>query len=145
MDNAAKPTHNLMGSEVVEGYACKPQKLDPNKPIMYYHAIVYVCSDERCAKAGGEEKAAWLRDVVKDMGLHTGKQRIKVSRSLCQGACRFRQVVQINAPAPNDKLWLKHTHTFDRETWVEILRAIRDNKAITENRIEMRVYKEQGL
>ena len=140
MANKSTPTHNLMGSEVVEGYACKPKKLDPDKPIMYYDAIVYICTDERCAKAGGEEKVAWLREVVKEMGLHTGEQRIKISRSLCQGACRFRQVAQINAPAPNDKVWLKHTHRFDKERWVAILSAIRDQKAIAEDRIALRVY-----
>jgi len=134
------PKINLMGSEVVEGYECKPKKLDPNKPIMFYKSIVYICSDERCAKAGSFEKAAELREIVKEMGLEKGKNRIKISRSFCQGACRFRQVAQVNSTSPNDKLWLKHTHKFETKDWIELFEALRDDKEFKKNKIDMKLY-----
>jgi len=131
---------NLMGSEVVEGFACKPKKLDPNKPIMFYKSIVYVCSDERCAKAGKVDKASELREIVKELGLEKGKDRIKISRSLCQGACRFRQVAQINSDFPNQKVWLKHTHNFKKEDWKEIFLKLKNDEKLDKNLIDMKVY-----
>ncbi len=131
---------NLMGSEVVEGFECKPKKLDPNKPIMFYKAIVYVCSDERCAKAGKKERAKELREIVKELGLQKGKNRIKISRSLCQGACRFRQVVQINSDSPNQKLWLKHTQKLSREDWRELFLKLSRDEKVDKNLIDMKVY-----
>ena len=134
------PKTNIMGSEVVEGYECKPKKLDPNKPIMFYKSLVYVCCDARCTKKGSKDKAKDLREIVKQMGLEKGKNRIKVSRSLCQGACRFAQVAQINSPSPNTKLWLKHTHNFKKSDWVELFEALRDDKEYNKNKIDMKVY-----
>jgi cobalt-precorrin 5A hydrolase len=131
---------NLMGSEVVEGFKCKPKKLNPNKPIMFYKAIVYICSDKRCAKVGSFEKARELREIVKEMGLEKGKNRIKISRSFCQGTCRFRQVAQINSISPNDKLWLKHTHKFEKKDWIELFEALRDDKEFKKNKIDMKLY-----
>ncbi len=132
---------NLMGSEVVEGFACKPKKLDPNKPIMFYKAIVYICSDERCAKAsGGLDRAKELREIVKELGLAKGKNRIKVTRNLCQGACRFRQVAQINSDYPNQKVWLKHTHKFTKDEWREIFLSLANDKKIQKSLIDMKVY-----
>jgi len=138
--SSTRKRFNLMGSEVEEGYACKPKKPDPNKPIMFYKAIVYVCCGERCAKAGGEDKAAKLREIVRDLGLHKGEKRIKISRTFCQGACRFRLVAQINSDAPNQKLWLKRTHRFSEEEWREIFRDLAEDRKIEQNLIEMRVY-----
>ena len=131
---------NLMGSEVVEGFKCKPKKLNPNKPIMFYKAIVYICSDKRCAKVGSFEKARELREIVKEMGLEKGKNRIKISRSFCQGTCRFRQVAQINSISPNDKLWLKHTHKFEKKDWIELFEALRDDREFKKNKIDMKLY-----
>ena len=131
---------NLMGSEVVEGFECKPKKLDPNKPIMFYKAIVYICTDERCAKAGKVDKASELREIVKELGLEKGKYRIKISRSLCQGACRFRQVVQINSDFPNQKIWLKHTHNFTKEDWKELFLKLKNDEKLDKNLIDMKVY-----
>ena len=131
---------NLMGSEVVDGFVCKPKKLDPNKPIMFYKAIVYVCSDKRCSKAGKVDKGAELREIIKEMGFQKGKNRIKISRSFCQGACRFRQVVQINSDTPNQKLWLKYTHKFTKEDWRDIFLKLVYDKKVDKNLIEMKIY-----
>ena len=86
---------NTMGSEVVDGFECKPKILDPNKPIMHYKNIVHVCVDKRCAAQGSSKKADELRELLKDMNLDTGYERMKVSKSFCYGACRYKQVANI--------------------------------------------------
>ena len=88
--------YNLMGSEVVDGFACKPKKLDPNKPIMHFKTHVFVCDDERCGGAHKSEHFADdLRSTLKEINLHKGANRIKISRTNCFGACRFRGVANI--------------------------------------------------
>ena len=138
---------NIMGSEVVEGFECKPKVLDPNKPIMHYKTLIYVCEDERCSKAAGNDKAKELRNILKDINLETGKNRIKVSRSMCQGACRFRQVMQINENTkangyePNNGIWLKNTHKYSRKQYEELFIALSLNKSLDEfSSIDMKVY-----
>ncbi|MCK5293139.1 MAG: (2Fe-2S) ferredoxin domain-containing protein [Arcobacteraceae bacterium] len=138
---------NIMGSEVVDGFECKPKVLDSNKPIMHYKTLIYVCEDERCSKASGVDKAKELREILKDINIETGKNRIKVSRSMCQGACRFRQVMQINENTkangyePNNGIWLKHTHKFTREEYEELFLALSLNKSLDNfSSIDMKVY-----
>ena len=138
---------NLMGSEVVDGFECKPKKLEPNKPIMHYKTIIYVCEDERCKGAAKTDKAKELRDIIKDMELHKGKNRIKISRSMCQGACRFRQVMQINENTnangyePNNGVWLKHTHRYKLEDYKKLFFALSSNQNLKEfKKIDMKIY-----
>jgi len=142
---------NEMGSEVVEGYTCKPKDFDPNRPIMHYKTLLLLCDDERCAKAGKIDKATHLREMLKEMGLNKGKNRIKISRTGCYGACRFRQVCQItentqaNGNAKNNALWLKHTHTFSDEQWRELFTMLSQDKVLldelsSEFFIPMKVY-----
>lgn len=138
---------NIMGSEVVDGFECKPKNLDPNKPIMHYKTLIYVCEDERCAKASGKDKAKELRDILKDINLETGKNRIKISRSMCQGACRFRQVMQINENTKangyesNNGIWLKHTHRYTKQQYEELFIALSLNKGLEKfPSIDMKVY-----
>ena len=143
---------NEMGSEVVEGYACKPKDFDPNRPIMHYKSLLLLCDDERCSKASkNEDKATHLREMLKEMGLNKGKNRIKISRTGCYGACRFRQVCQItentqaNGNAKNNALWLKHTHKFSDEQWRELFTMLSQDKVLLEELsseffIPMKVY-----
>ena len=139
---------NIMGSAIENGYECKPKVLNPNKPIMHYKTLVYVCDDIRCGKAGGENKTKYLRKIVKDLGLEKGKKRIKISRNMCQGACRFRQVMQINENTksngyePNNGIWLKHTHQYDKEHYEKLFVALSTNQSLNEfEQIDMKVYK----
>ncbi len=75
---------NIMGSEVVDGFACKPKKLDPSKPIMHYKSHLFVCEGERCKNACKDEHLAdTLRAYVKDIGHIKSAQRIKISRPNC--------------------------------------------------------------
>jgi len=132
-----EPKINEMGQEVVEGYACKPKDFDPDRPIMHFKYQIFICDDERCAKAAKSDKAAWLREILKDMGLNQGKDRIKISRTGCFGACRFRQVAecvantQANGKAKNNALWFRHTHRWDEQQWRTLFAALRDDKALS--------------
>lgn len=113
-----------MGSEVVDGYVCKPKKLISDKPIMYFKTQIFLCDGERCSAANkNKELAAHLRELLKTMQLHTGKNRIKISRTNCFGACRFRQVAVVyentkaNGCFENNNVWLKNIHKYDMKKW----------------------------
>ncbi len=142
---------NEMGQEVVEGFTCKPKDYDPERPIMHYKTLLLLCDDERCGKAGKTDKASELRAILKDMGLNKGKNRIKVSRTGCYGACRFRQVCQItentqaNGNPKNNALWLRHTHNFTEKDWRDLFTLLAEDKILLEELdskhfIPMRVY-----
>ena len=142
---------NEMGSEVIDGYRCKPKDYDPNRPIMHYKTLLLICDDERCKKAGKIDKASELREILKDMGLNKGKNRIKISRTGCYGACRFRQVCQVtentqaNGNPNNNAIWLRHTHNFTKEDWRRIFTLLSTNKDLKneldkKHFIPMKVY-----
>ena len=145
------PKINEMGQEVVEGYSCKPKDFDAQRPIMHYKTLLFVCDGDRCAKAGKTDKAYELREIVKEMGLNKGENRIKISRTGCYGACRFRQVCQItentqaNGNPKNNALWLRHTHDFSKEKWREIFTILSQDEILVDKLdskhfIPMRVY-----
>jgi cobalt-precorrin 5A hydrolase len=142
---------NEMGSEVVEGFKCKPKKLDPNKPIMHYKTHIFVCDGERCKKAFGKDIATFLRELLKELKLNKGSKRIKISRGGCFGACRFRGVINIyentraNGFLENDNLWIKKAHTFTRKEWEEIFLLLSSNKPLEkylekESFIQMKIF-----
>ena len=143
---------NEMGSEVVEGYSCKPKDYDPELPIMHYKTLLLLCDDERCSKAGKDDRATHLREILKEMGLNKGENRIKVSRTGCYGACRFRQVCQVtentqaNGNLKNNALWLRNTHKFKDAEWREIFTLLSEDKILVDELdsevfIPMKVYK----
>ncbi len=133
---ANNPQINDMGSEVVEGYACKPKNFDPNRPAMHYKTILSVCGDARCAQKSGADRAAHLRALVKQMGLNTGERRVKIVRTHCYGMCRFGHVVQIgentqaNGTPHNNGLWLRHAHQYSDAEWMEILEYLASSQSI---------------
>ncbi|MBL0707660.1 MAG: (2Fe-2S) ferredoxin domain-containing protein [Sulfurimonas sp.] len=142
---------NDMGNEVVDGYACKPVDFDASRPIMHYQSLLFVCDDERCHKAHKQDKSVHLRDIVKDMGLNKGKNRIKVTRTSCNGACRFRAVAQVttntmaNGNLQNNGLWLKQTHRYKDEQWRKIFKLLSDSEPLKDRLdedsfIPMKVY-----
>lgn len=133
-----KPKINEMGNEVVEGFNCKPKDYDASRPIMHYRTLLLLCDDERCQKAGGEDKPQQLRDLLKELELNKGERRIKITRTFCNGACRFRQVAHIskNIDSPkdstNNSIWLKQTHRLSLEDWAVLFQAIADEKDLKE-------------
>jgi len=138
---------NIMGSEVVDGFECKPKELDINKPMMHYKNIINVCVDKRCSENGSTKKADDLRELIKECELVKGKNRIKVTRTFCQGACRHGQVANIfantqrNGLEKHNNIWLRKTHTYDITKWKELLFALKDGKDLDNfEQIEMKVF-----
>ena len=128
---------NMMGSEVVSGFTCKPVKLVPNKPIMHFKTHIFICTDERCGGAHKNDNiASDLRDILKEIGLANGETRIKISRTGCFGACRFRSTANIfentkmNGYEPNNNVWLRNIHKYSKEKWIELFKALSENKNI---------------
>ena len=128
---------NMMGSEVVSGFTCKPVKLVPNKPIMHFKTHIFICTDERCGGAHKNENIATdLRDILKEIGLANAETRIKISRTGCFGACRFRSTANIfentrmNGYEPNNNIWLRNIHRYSKEKWIELFKALAENKNI---------------
>lgn len=132
--------YNNMGSEVAVGFICKPKKLDPNKPIMHFKTQLFICDGERCSKTQkGNDLAGKLRDIIKELDLHKGKNRIKISRTNCFGACRFRQVAvtfentKVNGNLVNNNIWLKNIHKYDESKWKELFLALSTNEDLSED------------
>ncbi|MCD4757429.1 MAG: (2Fe-2S) ferredoxin domain-containing protein [Arcobacteraceae bacterium] len=132
-------TYNTMGSEVLEGFTCKPKKLDPDKPIMFFKTQIFICDGERCSKAQKDDDLAGrLRGILKELQLHKGKNRIKISRTNCFGACRFRQVAvafentKANGNLENNNIWLKNIHKFDDIKWKELFLDLSTDKPLDE-------------
>ena len=127
---------NTMGSKVAQGFKCKPETLDPNKPMMHYKTQIFICSSPRCTAVSRENLADELREITKEMGLNRGKNRIKITRSKCFGACRHKQVAQItentkrNGYLPNNAIWLKGIHQYDKEKFRELFTLLNQNKNI---------------
>jgi len=126
--------YNTMGSEVAKGFTCKPKKLDPNKPIMFFKTQVFICDGQRCSSAQKEEDLAGkLREILKELELHKGANRIKISRTNCFGACRFRQVAVIfentkaNGNLANNNIWLKNIHKYDKQKYKELFLDLSNN------------------
>jgi cobalt-precorrin 5A hydrolase len=138
---------NTMGSEVVDGFECKPKNLDPNKPIMHYKNIVYVCVDKRCSTQGSSRKADQLRELLKTMKLDIGYDRIKVAKSFCFGACRYKQVANIfsntqeNGELKHNNIWLKQTDLYDTAKWTDLFLALKENRDLNDfAQIKTKVY-----
>lgn len=141
---------NPMGSEVVEGFACKPEAVDPDKPIMFAAAQVFVCDGERCSGCHPDDAAAKVRDIVKDMGLHKGPDRIKVTRTGCNGACRYRAFAFAyrNAKAANFSpetsftAW-RNVHQWTPEQWRELVASLvqgRKPESLRDHAVEDKIY-----
>ena len=128
---------NMMGSEVVSGFSCKPIKLVPEKPIMHFKTHIFICTDERCGGAHKNDNiASDLRDILKEIGLANGETRIKISRTGCFGACRFRSTANIfentkmNGYEPNNNVWIRKKNKYSKEKWIELFKALSENKNI---------------
>lgn len=123
-----------MGSEVAEGYRCKPVHRDPHRPILHFRHQIFLCTGPRCAgKDDMDAEAATLRTLAEQTGLDRGEHRIKITRSNCFGACRFRRVSVIyenGGTGKNNCVWLKRSHTMDQEAWEQLFQHLRDDRSL---------------
>lgn len=144
---------NAMGSVVLAGTACKPEKIDPDKPIMFAATQLFVCDDERCHSCHTGDLAEKLRALIKEQGCHCGIDRIKVTRTGCQGACRYRAFASVyrngNArnysPATSFSAW-KRVHEWSDEQWREMLVSLREGRlpdTLSEFRVADKVYDDE--
>lgn len=134
---------NSAGSEVKEGFKCKPINSDPNRPIMHYKYHIFICDGGRCTR--DNNLAEKLRDLTKKLNLTDGKNRVKITRSHCLGACRFSSVMLIfeNSNNPlNNCVWLKNIDKFNEDDFKNFLLSIGQNQDIRDiykdNLIQMR-------
>ncbi len=139
---------NIMGSVVQKGFSCKPKEKDPNKPIMFYKSHIIFCMDERCKPCyKGDDRLNELRELIKTLKLNKGHKRIKITRSFCFGACRFRSVSLIYSSGDkqvNNCIWLKQSHKLSKEKWTSIFNSLSNDVPITKqlnnNLIPINVY-----
>jgi cobalt-precorrin 5A hydrolase len=133
---------NAHGSAVVDGYQCKPKHVDLDRPMLFHRHHILLCEGARCAKAGSKNLAHNLRGLLKEMGLASGDQRIKISRTLCAGACRNRATLVIyerashaidqSKPLVNNGVWLKNIEQFSQQQWQRLFRALAEHRPLTE-------------
>jgi cobalt-precorrin 5A hydrolase len=129
---------NAYGNEVVAGYQCKPKHVALNRPMLHYRHHIFICEGLRCARAGSKNLAHHLRGMLKEMGLAAGEKRIKVSRSMCMGACRNRAMLVIyERPQPgtiavNNGLWLRKVEAFSENQWRALFTALAEQRPIRE-------------
>ena len=137
-------TVNTKGNEAVAGQQSKPKHVDLDRPMMFYKHHILICEGKRCAKAGSKSLAHDLRTILKVLGLSSGEQRIKISRTLCAGACRnFSTMViyeQNGKPfssehqplSENNALWLRGIEAFSEQQWKALFNALANNKPLFE-------------
>jgi len=129
---------NAYGNEVVEGFQCKPKHVDLDRPMLFHRHHILLCEGKRCANAGSRNLAHDLRMILKDMGLAKGSNRIKISRTLCVGACRNRATLVIyernqgETPSINNAQWLRNIDDFSEREWRQLFKALADNRSISQ-------------
>lgn len=54
-----------------------------------YQKHLFICVGDKCAPAGqGEGLFQWLKERIRQLGLHEGKNRVHRSKSTCLGMCQ---------------------------------------------------------
>lgn len=138
---------NSMGSEVVEGFACKPKNLDINKPLMYSAAQIFICEGHRCGDIGLTDK---VRALIKKSGYDRGENRVKVTKTSCHGACRFRNFAcayrngkAANFTPENSFSAWKKVDEWSDEQWQEFINHLAEGivpQSIMDFKVEDKIY-----
>lgn len=104
------------------------------KPIRHYRHHLVVCEGGRCQQSGADGLAHQLRQILKEMNLAKGPNRIKVTRSHCAGACRQRAtaVVYARERDVNHSQWLQALEGFSKEQWQRVFQALCEGQALAE-------------
>lgn len=135
-----------MGSAVAEGFKCKPQILDKTKPIMFSAVHLFLCEGERCQRKESRHLAERLRVLIRELGFDSGENRIKITRTFCNGACRFGQFAYAykNCRAAcfseeNAFTAWKNVHEWTDAQWKELFISLVENldtPSIMDDRVE---------
>ncbi|MGF1760357.1 cobalamin biosynthesis protein [Photobacterium sagamiensis] len=128
---------NAHGSEVVKGYQCKPKHVDLDRPMLHHRHHLLLCEGGRCSKEGSKNLTHDLRAMLKEMGLASGDNRIKLSRTMCAGACRNRATLVIyerltsNETPINNGCWLRNIENLSITQWRELFAALAQRVPLT--------------
>jgi (2Fe-2S) ferredoxin len=129
-------SYNAMGSKIQAGYTCKPTQVDPTKPIMHYRSHILMCDGDRCKATYKEPIIDTLRAQLKAMNLSSGDNRIKITRTGCFGACRFRAVGVLYEYGTNtlinNGIWLKNLHQYNQSHWEDLFTCLRHGISLEE-------------
>lgn len=121
---------NAHGNEVVKGSKCKPKHVDLNRPMLHHRHHLLLCEGGRCSKEGSKNLTHDLRSLLKDMGLASGDDRIKLSRTMCAGACRNRATLVIyerltaHETPVNNGCWLRNIENLSMTQWRELFSVL---------------------
>jgi len=75
---------------------------DQNKPIVRpFKKHVFVCTGPRCAPESSPALYQNLKQRLKDLNLHEGKDRINRSQSQCLGVCKSGPIMAVYP----DSIW----------------------------------------
>jgi (2Fe-2S) ferredoxin len=100
---------------------------------MKYKVQMFVCDGGRCKEVEDFKGAEYIRELTRELNLSRGENRIKVTRTHCLGACRFKSVVEI---AKDEHIWLRDCSSYSKQMWVELLLALRDDKELDVKRFK---------
>jgi (2Fe-2S) ferredoxin len=112
-------TKNSYGSQVENGFKCKPTIKDPNRPLMGYRYHLFICDGGRCKTTDLADK---LRSITKELDINRGENRVKITRSFCFGACRFASVSVLYGY--DRAIWIKNIEEI--ANWKEFFLALID-------------------
>lgn len=116
------------------GMGCKIQGKsrtpDLEHSMLYYRHHLLLCSGKRCVDDEGVQLAASIRELLKEMSLHRGKHRIKVTRTFCSGGCRNRttaviyQNLVVGETATDHARWLHNVDSLSLAQWRQIFTVL---------------------
>ena len=143
---------NSMGSETVEGFTCKPKDLDKNKPIMFSAIQIFICDGHRCQSDESINLADKVREIIKELGYDKGKNRAKVRRTHCNGACRFKKFAYVYKNANSDNFnvqqsysaW-KKVHKWSDDQWKELIVSLlngQEPESLKDFRVLDKIYED---
>lgn len=119
-----------MRNEVVSGLHGESRTPALERPMLYYRHHLLLCSGKRCVDDEGVQLAASIRGLLKEMLLHRGTNRIKVTRTLCSGGCRNRTTAVIyqnlaaGEVAVDHALWLRNIDSLSLAQWRQIFTVL---------------------
>ena len=110
-----------------------------DQPLAEYRSHLVFCSIEPCIPENESKAFAHrLRGLARDLGMNSGERRMKITRSLCCGACRKGSVsvvyenLQPGETPVNNGSWIAHGDELSDHQWQEVFKAIDERRPLTD-------------